>query len=237
MSTRKPFVGTRQAPIATPAAPPPPPPPPPSPATVAVPPGVFGGELPLPAPVITDPMPSPPLPPPPPPPPAVPSTPAAMVSPDVLLQMMDLNRRLGATRYFLVSTPDNLYPRLEEFGSLEDLRTAIQQRLETPCFLHAFMGHYLPITAGPHRYLRTPLGSLPLFAIPEPDTAPEAAHGWVGNYDLAENSAKPPEEAAEGLAQVATAPAATAPPEFSAVLPGDPDLVSVHPGETDTPVL
>jgi hypothetical protein len=42
------------------------------------------------------------------------------------------------------------------------------------------MGNHLRITKGPHRYLETPYGALPLFVVPDPGSQDYEEDGFVG---------------------------------------------------------
>lgn len=90
------------------------------------------------------------------------------------------NQRTQAQKFLLVELPEDDWPRLHEFETIEQLLTGIKERLGSNCHLFPFLGHKLAITQGPNRFLITPYGPLPLFDIPEPDNVDEAEYGWVG---------------------------------------------------------
>ncbi len=97
----------------------------------------------------------------------------------LITQSLNVNRQADQ-KFVLLILPEDNWPRCEEFDVVQQLVARIKELLGTPCCLHAFLGHRLNITAGPHRFLTTPMGSLPLFDLPEPERAPLAEFGWVG---------------------------------------------------------
>lgn len=90
------------------------------------------------------------------------------------------NQRTQAQKFLLVELPEDDWPRLHEYETIEQLLEGIKTRLGQNCHLFPFLGHKLAITQGPNRFLITPYGPLPLFDIPEPDQVDEAEYGWVG---------------------------------------------------------
>ncbi len=83
-------------------------------------------------------------------------------------------------RYHLVVLPEDDWPRTEEFDDVKDMIARVRELLDTPCHLFPFLGTKLAITKGPNRFLRTPLGALPLFDIPAEGQMDDEDHGWMG---------------------------------------------------------
>lgn len=83
-------------------------------------------------------------------------------------------------RYHLVVLPEDDWPRTEEFDDVNDMIARIRELLTQPCHLFPFLGTRLAITKEPNRFLRTPLGSLPLFDMPSESEMFDEEHGWVG---------------------------------------------------------
>lgn len=83
-------------------------------------------------------------------------------------------------KFYLVVLPDNAFPRIEEYESIELLRRGIQNLIGQNVWLFPFMGYHFGISRGPHRYLMTPFGPLPLFETPDPQTAQLEEDGFVG---------------------------------------------------------
>lgn len=89
-------------------------------------------------------------------------------------------QRPAAQQFTLMVLPEDGWPAFEDFDDVNLLIARIKALLGTPVCLYAFLGTKLSITAGPHRFLQTPMGSLPLFDIPVAETVPAAQYGWVG---------------------------------------------------------
>lgn len=97
----------------------------------------------------------------------------------LLHQVCNTQRPHGTKFYLLeVSEEDNIAVR--EYTTIEELTVRIRALLGKPYHLVPFMGQRLQISAGPHRYLRTPYGALPLFDLPPADTVDVTVDGWVG---------------------------------------------------------
>lgn len=92
--------------------------------------------------------------------------------------MLDAYRAHGQA-FFLVVVPEDDNPKLLTYNSVSELVTAIQGYLGQPVSLFPFLGHAMAITKAP-RYLKTPAGMLPLFAIPKPDELEYETGGYVG---------------------------------------------------------
>ena len=88
--------------------------------------------------------------------------------------------RPASQKFTLMVLPEDGWPAFEDFEDVGLLVGRIKQLVGTQCCLFAFLGHRLDITAGPHRFLQTPMGALPLFDIPAAGSAPSAQFGWVG---------------------------------------------------------
>ena len=88
--------------------------------------------------------------------------------------------RPASQKFTLMVLPEDGWPAFEDFEDVGVLVGRIKQLVGTQCCLFAFLGHRLDITAGPHRFLQTPMGALPLFDIPDASSAPSAQFGWMG---------------------------------------------------------
>ena len=111
----------------------------------------------------------------------------------LLIQALGLQRKV-AQKFHLLVLPEDGWPTCEEFDEVQQLLDRIKGFIDQPVCLFAFMGHRLAITAGPHRYLHTPMGPLPLFDIPKPEQAAQAEYGWVGKPM---DTPKPPQSDSE----------------------------------------
>ena len=103
-------------------------------------------------------------------------------NPAMLSMMMQTlnNQRPAAQKFHLMVLPEAGWPTFEEYDDVTQLIARIKEMIGQPFCLFAFLGFRLPITNGPLRYLHTPMGALPLFDIPNADSAPTAEFGWVG---------------------------------------------------------
>lgn len=97
----------------------------------------------------------------------------------MLMQVMNAQRP-AAHRFILMVLPEDNWPTIEEFDDIAVLVARIKEFLGKPVCLFAFLGNRLTITAGDNRYLMTPMGSIPLFELPDPEQATAAEFGWVG---------------------------------------------------------
>lgn len=107
-----------------------------------------------------------------------------------LLQQLLTQQRMEGQQFFLVVLPDDAAPRLEEFTDSVTLVARIRTLIGADVYLFPFLGHALKITRGPHRYLTTPFGPLPLFSIPSVDALEVEDSGYVG---VSPPSLEPPE--------------------------------------------
>lgn len=98
-----------------------------------------------------------------------------------LLYQLVNHHRGQSQKFHLVIVPDDSHPRLETFERIEDMITAIQGYLDTHTSLFPLMGDMMRISKGPNRYLQTPFGVLPLFALPKTDELEFATDGFVGD--------------------------------------------------------
>lgn len=105
-----------------------------------------------------------------------------MGNPTVQALVMQLfnQSKLPGQKFHMVVLPEDAWPSVETFDTIEDLIKAIKERLGTPCHVFPFIGQVMGITAGPNHHLRTPYGMLPLFDIPTEDEAEEVQYGWIG---------------------------------------------------------
>lgn len=101
-------------------------------------------------------------------------------------------RRLAGQKFYLLEVSDSKPPITHEYDTTQSLIAAIQTFLDADVAIFVFMGHQLGISKGPHRYLVTPFGTLPLFSIPDPVALELEEHGWMGKIP---EDAGPPEEA------------------------------------------
>lgn len=90
------------------------------------------------------------------------------------------NQRQAAQQFHLLILPDDGWPSIETFDDVNQLIERIKGLLGTPVCLCPFLGYKLSITEGPNRFLMTPMGSLRLFDIPDPEQIPATRYGWVG---------------------------------------------------------
>lgn len=97
-----------------------------------------------------------------------------------LVEQLLATKRLPDQYFYLVTVPDAAVPKLEMFESVEQLRGTIMGHIGKPVAIFAFLGYRLGITPGPLRYLRTPYGDLPLFALPDPGSTALDDSGWMG---------------------------------------------------------
>lgn len=118
------------------------------------------------------------------PPPTPEPAPTALASFDPLSQELALRvadqQKPSIYKYYLVVTPDDDWPRVEKFETLDEFREAIVGYLDTPVSLQPFMGVHFQITKPPHRFLVTHMGNVPLFEIPDADELEQEDDGWVG---------------------------------------------------------
>jgi len=116
------------------------------------------------------------------PPPRAPSPGDALIPPaaQTLLAALLNQQRQTDQMYHLVVIPEDDWPRVEAFECVTELITVVRELLGTSCHLFPFLGQRLIVTRGPNRFLRTPLGALPLFEIPEGDSLDDEEFGWVG---------------------------------------------------------
>ncbi len=144
----------------------------------------------------------------------VPSQPIPITDPAVaslLVQTLNTQRQVSQ-QFILVILPDNSWPTCEYFEDVRVLISRIQELLNKPYCLFAFLGHRLGITPGPLRFLTTPMGNLPLF---DPPQAQEAAddYGWVGREsDIPQVPTTETEETYEPEQSVEPNPPAINPP-------------------------
>lgn len=97
----------------------------------------------------------------------------------MLVHALNTQRTVGQ-KFILLVLPADQWPRCEEFDDVSLLMNRIKELIGTPCCLFPFLGHRLGITEGPNRFLQTPVGPLPLFVLPDGQTAGTEAFGWVG---------------------------------------------------------
>jgi len=104
---------------------------------------------------------------------------AGVYAPSATEQVLD-QWRLAGQQFFLVVLPDAGPPRQLVYSTSHELTDAIQALLGQDVSLFAFLGYSLAISKGPHRYLVTPVGSLPLFPAPRIDEMEFEENGFVG---------------------------------------------------------
>jgi len=98
-----------------------------------------------------------------------------------LLSAALTNQRQAAQKFHLIIFPENDWPRCEEYTTADELVAVLKSLLGTNCHVYPFLGHRMVVTAGPHHFLKTPYGALPLFDLTGPDGAQEVEHGWLGD--------------------------------------------------------
>lgn len=101
---------------------------------------------------------------------------------DLLSKLVNSQRQPGQ-KFILVVLPESDNPRIEEHDTVEKLIAAIRGYDKTDCSVFAMLGHRLPITKRPFRFLKTPFGgNIPLFDPTGVDA--EEDHGWMGKDPL-----------------------------------------------------
>lgn len=145
-----------------------------------------------------------------------------------LLQQLCTSQRTSGQQFHLLYTPADQTPQVETFDTCPALVLRMIELLGQPCFLHAFLGHYLPMTPGPLRHLRTPFGFMPLFTIPTAAAMGEG-DGWAGTA--------PRPEARQ--IQIDATNQETSPGELNIPPPTFPEPSVIHPSVTlhDTPIF
>lgn len=114
------------------------------------------------------------------PPPAV-EPPAAPCQPKVFSLHEITKAHLDAlcSTYSLAVIPEEEWPFVEEYQHVDELLTAIRQRLGQDCHIFPFMSSRMPIIQqGASWFLQTPVGLLP---IAEPAPTARDSTGWVGS--------------------------------------------------------
>lgn len=126
------------------------------------------------------------------------------------------------TAFYLVVCSDDAAPRLHKFDTVEALISAFNRLENSHVFVFAFMGHHLPVSVPPHRYLITPMGPLPMFNPPSVDNLQIDTVGYLGDMH-AENVMS------EALAEFEnTAPPPIVNNNYEAEEPDADDELSVH---------
>lgn len=105
-----------------------------------------------------------------------------MGNPTVQAMVMQLfnQSKLAGQEFHMVVLPEDDWPAIETYDTIEKLIEAIKGYLGTPTHIFPFVGQVMGITSGPNHHLRTPYGMLPLFSIPTEDDVEEVEYGWVG---------------------------------------------------------
>jgi len=119
-----------------------------------------------------------------------------------LMKTLVDRQRTADQGYFMVVVPDDAMPRVEQFESIDQLILGIQELENEDVAVFPFLGHYMPISKGPYRYMRTPFGhAMPLFTIPDVDALEFEEHGWLGREQDGEElpPASAPDAADEDL--------------------------------------
>ena len=70
---------------------------------------------------------------------------------------------------------------MHKFDVVEDLIAAFNRLEKSHVFAFAFMGHHLPVSVPPHRYLITPMGPLPMFTPPSVDNLQIDTAAYLGD--------------------------------------------------------
>lgn len=89
-------------------------------------------------------------------------------------------QRPNSQHFHLIVLFEDRWPEHEEFQDVNVMVTRIRELLGQPCCVFPFLGHFMPITDGQHKFMQTPTGAIPLFDIPDSKTVSKAKFGWVG---------------------------------------------------------
>ncbi len=97
----------------------------------------------------------------------------------LLAQILNTNR-LAQQKFYLVVVPSDASPHLLEFSSIEPLVATIIEQMGKEAWVFPFLGHHLSISRGKMRWLITPYGNVPLFAVPDPSALEIQSDGYIG---------------------------------------------------------
>ena len=97
-----------------------------------------------------------------------------------MIQQLITSTMAKDQKFYLVKMPEDAFPSVEEFDTVEPLIERIVELVGQETALFPFMGYWLGITKGPLRYLVTPFGMLPLYKLPKPGEIEVDTSGWVG---------------------------------------------------------
>lgn len=141
----------------------------------------------------------------------------------VLRRLLNQKQQSKASSFYLLVCSDDAAPKLHKFETVEELIAAFNRLENSHVFVYAFMGHHLPVSVPPHRYLITPMGPLPMFTPPSVDNLQIDTAAYLGDMQ-ADNVMS------EAMAEFE----ANAPPavnnnyEEADDITGDDDELSVH---------
>ena len=157
----------------------------------------------------------------------------------LMLTAMNQQRHVGQ-KFLLVIVPEDNWPRVETHDEIQTCLDAIKELLGSNCHVYAFMGQQMKITAGPNRFLHTPMGPMPLFDIPTPDAVEEEELGWLGTdlmVDQVSHTAEEPDEFEEENEEGGNEETADEENEENEEAPTVADEDSVPGDDTDSPVF
>lgn len=97
-----------------------------------------------------------------------------------MVEQVMTQQRPASQKFYIVVLPEDEWPRCEEFSDMTEMVDRIKGLIGTGVCLFPFLGHQLTITEGVNRFLLTPMGSIALFDLPNPENTPVAKNGWVG---------------------------------------------------------
>jgi len=117
-----------------------------------------------------------------------------------LMQRAVDTQRPNGYMFQLLIVPEDGYPSVEQFITIEELITRIKSLLKKSYYLFPGVGQLYSITKGPLRHLQTPVGAFPLFDIEAPHSSAASLTGWVGDA-LTEEELE--SDAANALAELA----------------------------------
>lgn len=109
-------------------------------------------------------------------------SPLAAAQQSLLRQVVNQNRD-QSQKFHLVVVPESGELRVLEFEDVESLIVEIRRHLNTPTWVVPFMGARFRISTGEHKFMSTPYGALPLFAIPPENELDFSEDGYLGAHD------------------------------------------------------
>lgn len=89
-------------------------------------------------------------------------------------------QRPNMQHFHLIVLFEDSWPTREEYTDVTLLVKRLKELLGQPCCVFPFLGHFMPITDGLHKFMQTPTGPIPLFEIPDANSAAMSQYGWIG---------------------------------------------------------